>query len=150
MAERTPETVDQAVHRLAKEARAKGVQVFVYPHTGEHYATSASNPGELHRVTLLSCDCPGFIRHQRCTHHSALLAEVGQLPPLPAAPVTAIDAAGDGPLVCMVGTIECLTCRRCGVLAWRGSCVFDHDPNAAFCYECAAVALPSGSRPVAA
>src|SRR5215218_204263 len=83
---RAVETVDQAIHRLAAVATVRGVRVYVYPPTGEHYATSASTPGLLHRVTLLSCDCPGFVRHGRCTHHAALLAELDQLPPLPEPP----------------------------------------------------------------
>src|SRR4051812_26176642 len=80
---RPTETRDQAIHRLAAVAQERGIRVYVYPATGEHYATSASTPGLLHRVTLVSCDCPGFVRNQRCTHHSALLAEIGQLPPVP-------------------------------------------------------------------
>jgi hypothetical protein len=92
MAERQPETVDQAVHRLAAEAKRKGVQIFVYPPTGEYYATSTSSPDQLHRVTLMSCDCSGFLRHRRCTHHCALLAELDELPKLPGC--TACDGAG--------------------------------------------------------
>jgi hypothetical protein len=86
--QRTPETRDEAMHRLAAQAQAKGVQLLVYVPSGEHFATSVSHPGELHRVTMLSCDCQGFQRHQRCMHHAALLAELGELPPLPPAPIT--------------------------------------------------------------
>src|SRR4051812_1612876 len=77
------ETRDQAVRRLALMAREKDIQIFCYdlgPRAVEYYATSASRPGTLHRVTLISCDCPAFIRHQRCCHHSRLLDEVGELP----------------------------------------------------------------------
>jgi hypothetical protein len=89
MVEKLTETRDEAIHRLAAEAKNKGVQIFLYPRTGEYYATSTSSPDELHRVTLMSCDCPGFLRHQLCTHHAALLAELDELPPLPPTPIKA-------------------------------------------------------------
>ena len=78
----TVETHDQAVVRLAEQARGAGVRVLVYPQTNEHFAESASHPGELHRLTMVSCDCPGFLRHRRCRHNAALLALYGNLPPL--------------------------------------------------------------------
>src|SRR5262245_17745392 len=81
------ETRDQAVHRLARKAEKEGVKVFVYPRTGEYYANSVSSPGELHRVTLVSCDCQGFLYFGRCKHHSALLAELDELPPLEPTPI---------------------------------------------------------------
>ena len=87
MAEKTIETRDEAVHRLAAKAKQLGVQIYTYPRTGEYYATSTSSPDELHRVTLISCDCPGFLRHQRCTHHAALLADLDGLPTLPPTPI---------------------------------------------------------------
>ena len=71
---RLVETHDQAVLRLAALAEERGIRIYVYPQTGEHYASSISTPGLLHRVTLWSCDCPGFCRYGRCSHHSALLA----------------------------------------------------------------------------
>jgi hypothetical protein len=74
------ESRDEAICRLAAEAKRKGIQIFVYPMTNEHFATSSSNPEQLHRVTLLSCDCAGFFSHGRCTHHSALLEFIGELP----------------------------------------------------------------------
>jgi hypothetical protein len=87
MAEKIIEPRGEAINRLAAEAKKKGVQIFLYLRTGEYYATSTSSPDELHRVTLVSCDCPGFLRHQRCTHHAALLAELDELPPLPSTPL---------------------------------------------------------------
>ena len=82
------ETHDQAVIRLADEAAARDVRVFRAPGPSgtEWFATSRTRPGTLHRVTGYSCDCPGFARHQRCTHHSALLAYMGWLPPEGGAP----------------------------------------------------------------
>jgi hypothetical protein len=66
--------------RLAEEARKRGLRVLHVPASDEYYVTSASDPTLLHRVTGLSCDCPGFLTWQRCTHHSLLLAELGWLP----------------------------------------------------------------------
>jgi len=84
------ETVDQAVIRLAGEAAARGVTV--HRAGSEWFAPSRTRPGTLHRVTGYSCDCPGFARHQRCTHHSALLAHMGWLPD-PEPPVSPVAMA---------------------------------------------------------
>jgi len=46
---------------------------------GRYYASSASEPDRLHCVTGYSCDCRGFITHQRCKYHAALLAALGWL-----------------------------------------------------------------------
>jgi hypothetical protein len=61
--------------RLADEARERGLRVLHVPATNESYVTSAGDPHLLHRVTGFSCNCPGFVHWQRCTHHSLLLAE---------------------------------------------------------------------------
>jgi hypothetical protein len=92
------ETQDEANWRLAAQARARGVQLFCYDlgRSVEYYATSTSRPGALHRVTLVSCDCPGFIRHQRCTHHARLLDEVGELPLTPSPPPAVYDTSIPG------------------------------------------------------
>lgn len=78
------ETFAEALHRLARQAAENGVKVYSYDlgRGIEFYATSTSRPGTLHRVTLFSCDCAGFIGHGRCQHLAALLAEVDELPPL--------------------------------------------------------------------
>ena len=80
-----PESRDAAIRRLALRARELGVKVYCHDlgKTVEYFATSTSRPGTLHRVTVLSCDCEGFLRYQRCTHHSALLESIGELPPAP-------------------------------------------------------------------
>jgi hypothetical protein len=70
---------DQDVCRLAMVARQRNVRVFHYQPTNEHYAVSRRGDA-LHRVTRLSCDCLGFQRAQRCTHHAALLDCLGELP----------------------------------------------------------------------
>lgn len=69
----------------AAKARAEGMQLLRDRRTNEYFATSRTKPGTLHRVTLASCDCLGFVRHQHCRHHSALvmahlLQELGSTP----------------------------------------------------------------------
>lgn len=77
--ERRPgETIDEAIVRLAVVARERGITIIV--RDGRYFATSYTQPHKLHFVTLLSCDCRGFAHHGRCTHHSALLEALGQLP----------------------------------------------------------------------
>ena len=94
---RERESVDAAFHRLAAEAARQGV--VVYCSDSEWFAPSRTRPGTLHRVTGYSCDCAGFARHQRCTHHAALLARLGWLPagdpepPTPALVALAVPSA---------------------------------------------------------
>jgi hypothetical protein len=76
-------TTADDLHRLADEAIRKGIRLYRVPSANEWYATSSSDPGLLHRVTALSCDCKGFMHWQRCTHIALLLAEIGYLPELP-------------------------------------------------------------------
>lgn len=68
-----------ALTRLADKARTDGIRLYRDPVDGRHYASSASEPGRLHYVTGYSCDCRGFMTHQRCKHHAALLAAMGWL-----------------------------------------------------------------------
>jgi len=93
------ETLEAARIRLAAKARIDGVRIVRDPIDGRHYATSISQPGRFHYVTLLSCDCPGFIHAGRCRHHSALLAALGQLPPKPTAPACVCCGDHDAPHV---------------------------------------------------
>src|SRR4051812_19408020 len=79
------ETLTQALHRLAGQAREFDLQVLHYDcanGTREYFVTSHSESGRLHRVTAFSCDCQGFMRHQRCSHFAALLDAIGELPPV--------------------------------------------------------------------
>jgi len=89
--ERQHETHEEAIRRLARRAHERGLQVLVYPRTNEHYVASVSHPGTLHRVTMATCDCSGFLRHRRCVHHAAVLAMYGALPvvPAPSSPLAA-------------------------------------------------------------
>ncbi len=106
----TRESHDQAVIRLAGEAAARGVRVFRAG--SEWFAPSRTRPGTLHRVTAYSCDCPGFARHQRCGHHSALLAHLGWLPTVTGDPDPAPPAA---PVALAVPSAPCPSCDGAGV-----------------------------------
>jgi hypothetical protein len=68
-------------HRLADLAQERGLRVFEGG-SNQWFCTSHSDPFALHTVTGFSCDCRGFLHHQRCTHHAALLAHLGWLPEL--------------------------------------------------------------------
>jgi hypothetical protein len=50
--------------------------------SNDHWATSVSQPGKLHKVTLYSCDCAGFLRHARYMHFAAILEMYASLPPI--------------------------------------------------------------------
>jgi hypothetical protein len=78
-------------HRLADLAQERGLRLF---RDGPRwYCSSASDAGGCHYVTGLSCGCPGFLHHQRCTHHAALLAHLGWLPEAEAeAPASTLSA----------------------------------------------------------
>ena len=112
------ESHDQALIRLAKQARRLGVQLFRVPVTGEVFATSISRPGELHRLTHHSCDCQGFVRHQRCQHYAKLLDSLDWLPVVASAsspvPCTACDATGQVWLEGSWSADQCFYCRGTG------------------------------------
>lgn len=92
---RVLETRDQALLRLARLARKRGIRVLTYPLTGETFALSLSHPDVVHRVTPLGCDCLGFTYHNRCTHYAALLELRGELPPdFPDQPAVGSRVAG--------------------------------------------------------
>ena len=103
------ESHDAAVIRLAAEARRRGVRV--YRAGSEWFAPSRTRPGTLHRLTGYSCDCRGFMRHGRCTHHAALLSHMGWLPA--GAPDPAPPAA---PVAMVVPLAPCPDCHGEG---WR-------------------------------
>ncbi len=67
------------LRRLADQGERNGVRVLLTS-DGSHFATSASNPTTLHRVSRHGCDCSGFTYWHRCTHHSLLLSQLGALP----------------------------------------------------------------------
>ena len=88
------ETEAAALHRLAAQAKARGIKIIQNIVTNAHFATSASRPGTLHTVTLYSCDCAGFLRHARCVHYAAILEMYHSLPPIVAD--TGPDSGPDG------------------------------------------------------
>ena len=77
------ETYQEMLLRLAGTASKRGIRIYTYEPSGDHFATSRSKPDRLHRVTRWSCDCEGFKWLGRCTHHAALLEHLGELPPTP-------------------------------------------------------------------
>jgi len=86
------------LHRLADLGRARGLHLFQEAGSGAWYCTSATDRFRLYYVTGLSCTCPGFLAHQRCSHHALLLSELGWLPPREPEPpaVTCCDCLGSG------------------------------------------------------
>ena len=88
------ETEAQALHRLAAQAKARRVKIIQNIVTNAHFAASASRAGTLHKVTLYSCDCAGFLRHARCMHYAAVLEMYHSLPPIVAD--TGPDSGPDG------------------------------------------------------
>jgi hypothetical protein len=90
-------------HRLADLAHERGLRLF--RDGSRWYCSSASEPGSCHYVTGLSCDCAGFISHQRCTHHALLLERLGWLP----------EVESDLPYV-EASAIDCPDCCGCGLV----------------------------------
>jgi len=72
--------------RLAEQGEQNGVRILTECVSGERFATSASEPGTVYRLTAHTCTCKGFAYHGRCQHHSLLLAQLGWLPDLPDEP----------------------------------------------------------------
>ncbi len=110
--------------RLADQAEAKGVRILLTA-DGEHFATSASTPTMLHRVSEHGCDCRGFSCWGRCSHHSLLLSQLGLIPdlePAPAATVSCPTCGGRGidpactghPVSGMVIHCPCYQCQGAG------------------------------------
>jgi hypothetical protein len=107
--QRTRPATAEDFHRLADLAQARDLRVFeVGPN--QWFCTSQSDPFALHTVTGFSCDCRGFLHHQRCIHHAALLAHLGWLPELE--DETPASAMGDTPA-------DCPACCGCGVVTYR-------------------------------
>src|SRR5215208_3282724 len=102
-------TTPADLHRLAELAQARGLQLTQEQPT-VWFCSSASSP-EPHYVTGLSCDCRGFMEHQRCSHFALLLDHLGWLPAMapPAPPLP----MGDMP------TIPCAHCSGGGVIYVR-------------------------------
>ncbi len=82
------------LHRLANQGEKKGVRILVDPRTGQHVATSASDPTRCYLVDVeRGCTCKGYGTWQRCQHYALLLAELGRIPdPAPVVEVVILDA----------------------------------------------------------
>ncbi len=92
-----------ALTRLAGKARTDGIKLY-RDRAGRYFASSASKPGTLRFLTGYSCDCRGFMTHQRCKHHSALMTALGWIedehdpepePPTPISTCNAISPCGE-------------------------------------------------------
>jgi hypothetical protein len=121
------ESRDEAIVRLALEARRRGVRV--YRQATMWFATSRSRPGTLHRVTGYSCDCAAFARHQRCTHNSALLDFMGWLPTVTPEPDPLVPPTSPGPSECgeCLGSGFVRAYYSGGLNAWEASPCLDCD-----------------------
>ncbi len=84
--------------RLAVQAERRGVRILLTS-DGSHFATSASNPTSLHRVSEHGCDCKGFAYWGRCSHHSLLLSQLGLIPD-PEPVVTEVVVLDERPAPC--------------------------------------------------
>jgi hypothetical protein len=96
-------------HRLADLAQARGLRVFEAG-PNQWFYTSHTDPFALHTVTGFSCDCRGFLHHQRCTHHAALLAHLGWLPEVEDELSVRTES---------LTPVDCPACCGCGVVTYR-------------------------------
>jgi hypothetical protein len=113
-------------HRLADLAHQRGLRLF---RDGPRwYCTSASRPGESYFLTGFSCTCPGFIAHQRCSHHALLLERLGWLPEIEDddpmlhywASYPVDDVVDELPeLPESLTPADCPDCTGCGVVVYR-------------------------------
>jgi hypothetical protein len=97
-------TTPADLHRLAALAQARGLRLS-QERAGVWFCSSTTSP-DPHYVTRFSCDCRGFMEHQRCTHLALLLAHLGWLPE-----VETVDAPAPTPIT---AGRECLWCFGSG------------------------------------
>ncbi len=92
---RIAQTTAEDLHHLAGQGERKGIRILVDHRTGQHVATSASDPSRCYQVDAeRGCTCKGYGAWQRCMHHSLLLAELGRLPdPEPVVTAVVIEPA---------------------------------------------------------
>jgi hypothetical protein len=116
MEERTrqsrPTTPDD-LHRLLAVAKGRGLML-TQAEPGVWFCSSASAPEAPHYVTGVSCDCRGFVEHQRCTHLALLLAHLGWLPPLASATEPCVACSGCGVRTFRTFDEPCATCHGTG------------------------------------
>ncbi len=115
-----------ALTRLAGKARTDGIRLF-RDKSGRYFASSASRPETLHFLTGYSCDCRGFVTHQRCKHHAALMVALGWVEDDPTPEPTPISTCGEcqgqglvsgtistGPNSWRYGSVCCPDCHGAG------------------------------------
>ncbi len=128
------------LHRLCRQAEQRGVRILVDHRTGQHVATSASDPTRCYHVDAeRGCTCKGYGAWGRCQHHSLLLSELGLIPDvdLIVADVVILDEA----------PAPCRSCRGTGfVRMTTGPALSDWEM--APCTKCPGQPAPS-PRPVA-
>ncbi len=116
--------------RLAEEAEQRGIRILVEPISGEHFATSGKKVDIVYRLTGFSCTCKGFLRWQRCTHHSLLLAQLGWLPD----PEPEPDPSPAFPALPVLELVPCPECDATGqVVAFFGP---EDEPGETDCGLC--------------
>jgi hypothetical protein len=107
-----------ALTRLAGKARMDGIKLY-RDRAGRYFASSASKPGTLHFLTGYSCDCRGFMTHQQCKHHAALMTALGWVEdkrdpePEPAAAISPCGECGG------LGELQDLEVRQFGRFAMQ-------------------------------
>jgi hypothetical protein len=119
------------LHRLAQVAHTRGLRL-CRDNDGRWLCTSARDERLVHYVTGYSCDCPGFVRHQRCSHLALLLETLGWLPPL--------EEGSAGALV------TCTSCTAGKVEEWVAGHVAGCQP----CDVCGGTSHPRPLSPLAA
>ncbi len=92
---RLAQTSAEDLHRLAAQGERKGVRILVDHRTGQHVATSASDPTICYHLDVESgCTCKEYGTWGRCQHFALFLSELGRLPEVePVAPVAVIEPA---------------------------------------------------------
>ncbi len=103
---RIAQTTTEDLYRLADQAERKGVRLLIDHRTGQHVATSASNPTRCYHVDVHSCTCKGYQVWRRCTHHSLLLSELGLIPDIEPVVTDVVIAEAAAP------------CRECRGAGW--------------------------------
>jgi len=124
--------------RLADQGERNGVRILVDHRTGQHVATSASDPTRCYVVSVeRGCSCKGWAVWNRCQHHSLLLAELGRVPdgdpepePEPIAAVVKTGTVTELPAALVVEsvTVTHLPTARCPACNGRGF-VWAHEPG---------------------
>ena len=84
------------LRRLADQAERHGIRILVDRASGQHVATSASDPTACYLVSATrGCPCVGFGHWGRCQHVALLLSELGLIPDAPGDAV--LDEEPDAP-----------------------------------------------------